>query len=207
MSLSFSEAAPSREHDEQGLWPSSFRDSAVSEKSLHRLVEEHYDRIFRAARFMCGDMAAAEDLVQETFLAAAESLSSFEGRSSTYTWLYGILLNKFRRWLRHKERAAVSLHRTVGDDDERDGQETLEAAQPGPGEDAERREAAELVRRAIQELTAEHRSVVTLRYVEGMSYYEIAEVLGCPVGTVKSRMHYALQKIAKKLPDSVGLPE
>lgn len=179
----------------------------MSRQDLCKLVEEHYDRIFRAARFMCADLAAAEDLVQETFLAAAQSLGRFEGRSSTYTWLYGILLNKFRRWLRHKGRSALSLQRMGEGDTGRGADEVLETDYPGPEQNAERREAAELVRGAIENLTVEHRSVITLRYIEDMSYDEIAEALNCPVGTVKSRIHYALQRIAKSLPGTGALVE
>jgi len=177
----------------------SGRGVTVNEKIFGKLVDEHYDRIFRAARFMCGDVVAAEDLVQETFLAAAESLKSFEGRSSTYTWLYGILLNKFRRWLRRKQATAISLQTMVGDGEQERSEVILQSDYPSPPETAERSEAIEQVRSAIQELSADHRSVITLRYIEGMSYEEIAEVLDCPIGTVKSRIHYALQKIAKWL--------
>jgi RNA polymerase sigma-70 factor (ECF subfamily) len=177
----------------------------VNENRFRKLVEDHYDRIFRAARFMCGDAVAAEDLVQETFLAAAQSLSGFRGQSSTYTWLYGILLNKFRRWLRHKRGTALSLQAMAGDEEDGRSGELLATTYPGPPEIAERNEAIEQVRSAIQELTADHRSVITLRYVEGMSYEEIAEALSCPVGTVKSRVHYALQRIGKRLGRPEGL--
>lgn len=173
---------------------------------FHELVDQHYDRLFRAARFMCSDLAAAEDLVQETFLAAAESLKKFEGRSSTYTWLYGILLNKFRRWLRRKERKVVSLQSVSTGRDDQHADEVFETDYPGPGEWAERREVAAEVRRAVQGLEADHRSVITLRYVEGMSYGEIAEALDCPIGTVKSRIHYALQKIGRRLAGSAPPP-
>lgn len=174
-------------------------DGMVSKITFAKLVDEHYDRIFRAARFMSGNTAVAEELVQETFLAAAESLRSFRGRSSTYTWLYGILLNKFRRWLRHKEAAALSVQAMFQDDEDGHLQETLEAAWPGPVENAERNEAVERVREAINGLTADHRSVITLRFIEGMTYEEIADALDCPIGTVKSRIHYALQKIGRRL--------
>ena len=167
----------------------------MSKNSLRELVESHYDRIFRAARFMCGDASAAEDLAQETFLAAGESLGRFRGRSSPYTWLYGILLNKFRRWLRGRKRSALSLQAMAEGSRGRQGSEVLQTDAPGPPENAERRETADLVREAVQGLTTDHRSVITLRFVEGMSYNEIAEALDCPVGTVKSRIHYALLKI------------
>ncbi len=171
----------------------------MSEQDFRQLVEEHYDRLFRAARFMCGEPAAAEDLVQETFLAAGRSLGRFEGRSSPYTWLYGILLNKFRRYLRRKGRRAVSLESLAAERDSARPEELLKSEHPGPHEAAVRDETADLVRRAVDELSAEHRAVILLRFVEDMPYGEIARVLDCPVGTVKSRIHYALRKMGREL--------
>ncbi len=171
----------------------------MTERKLRELAEEHYDRIFRAARFLCGDLQVAEDLAQETFLAAAKSLAGFEGRSSPYTWLYGILLNKFRRWMRRKRGATVSLHGMTEDDERLEEHRALHADYPDPGQVAERKETAELVRQAVASLSADHRSVIAMRYVEGLSYQEIAQVLDCPVGTVKSRIHYALRGIAAEL--------
>jgi len=173
----------------------------VSERDFQDLVHEHYDRIFRAARFMCGDAQAAEDLVQETFLAAAESLGRFQGRSSTYTWLYGILLNKFRRWVRRKHASIISLHQLQGAGDEEQEQYLLPSEDPLPEEHAERRETIERVRLVMGELSPDHRAVIALRFVEGLSYQEIGQILGCPLGTVKSRIHYALQRIAEMLGD------
>ncbi|MGD2174612.1 MAG: RNA polymerase sigma factor [Candidatus Brocadiaceae bacterium] len=171
----------------------------MTEKEFHRLVEAHYDRLFRAARFMCGSDQGAEDLVQETFLAAADARDRFEGRSSDYTWLYGILLNKFRRWLRRKSSSFISLQR-LGPAD-RDGATQFEADVPGPVDRALREERIQQVRNAIDELSADHRAVITLRYLEGLSYEEIARTVDCPLGTVKSRIHYALQKIGDYLRD------
>jgi RNA polymerase sigma-70 factor (ECF subfamily) len=171
----------------------------LSEQDFRQFVEDHYDRLFRAARFMCGDPEAAEDLVQDTFLAAGRSLERFEGRSAPYTWLYGILLNKFRRWLRRKRRRAVSLESLS---DERGGPRPgglIQAESPGPHEAAVRDETARQVRRAIGELSADHRAVIVLRFIEDMPYSEIARALDCPVGTVKSRVHYALRKMGRRL--------
>lgn len=167
-----------------------------TEENLRRLVDQYYDRVFRAARFMCGSVEVAEELVQDTFLAAVQSLDRFRGRSSLYTWLYGILRNKFRRWVRRKGSKAASL-RTRG---ETDGTDQLAArGQPQPDEDLERREAVEQVRRAVERLSADHRAVIAMRYVGEMSYREIGAALGCPIGTVKSRIYYALQKIGGEL--------
>lgn len=171
----------------------------MNEEEFRSLVEEHYDRLFRSARFMCDDSQAAEDLVQETFLAAADARDRFEGRSSDYTWLYGIMLNKFRRWLRRKKRSFLSLQLLGGRGEDSRGTPPVETDSPGPVEQLLRQEQIEQVRRAMEELSADHRAVVTLRYVEGMSYEEIAEAVDCPLGTVKSRIHYALQHIGQYL--------
>ena len=179
----------------------------MTEKNLRKLARLHYDRLFRAARFMCGDLSTAEDLVQDTFLAAATSLKNFEGRSSTYTWLYGILLNKFRHWLRRKESSVASLHLGGGDEEGGAPEEFLQTDFPGPEQAAERRELVQLVRGVVHDLSDSHKSVVTLRYVEGMSYEEIARALDCPVGTVKSRIHYALLKIGEKLTEQGIAPD
>jgi RNA polymerase sigma-70 factor (ECF subfamily) len=173
----------------------------VTERDFQKLVHDHYDRIFRAARFMCGDQHAAEDLVHETFLAAAESIHRFRGHSSVYTWLYGIMLNKFRRWVRRKRTSVVSLEVLGSGQSNRSAEETIPSDGLLPPEDAERKETAEQVREAVGELPVDHRAVITLRFVEGLSYQEIAEAIDCPLGTVKSRIHYALQKIAGKLHD------
>lgn len=172
--------------------------------SLEQLAHDHYDRLFRAAVFMCGREDAAEDLVQETFLGAAKSLKSFEGRSSRYTWLYGIMLNKFRAWLRNKK-GPISLQ-----DLARHGDEEGDPADMLPDDDVgvlhrvASRETAEIVRAAIQRLPAHHRDVLVRRYLEKMSYEDIARALSCPLGTVKSRVHYALKRIALEI-DEDGL--
>lgn len=171
----------------------------MSKLQLRDLVEDHYDRLFRAARFMCGDLNAAEDLVQETFAAAATSLRRFKGRSSPYTWLYGIMLNKFRRWLRKKGRRPLSLHAPAGDEESGSAAQILPDDAPLPEERAQSREAAALVRDAIEELSADHRMAIELRFVEDLPYEEIARILDCPVGTAKSRVHYALRRIGDLL--------
>jgi RNA polymerase sigma-70 factor (ECF subfamily) len=171
----------------------------VTEEDLQRLVDQHYDRLFRAARFMCGDEEAAEDLVQDTFLAAMDAYDRFEGRSSEYTWLYGILLNKYRRWVRRQKSSFLSLQELSGPGERGTGAARLEADVPGPVGHALRQENIEQVREAIEQLSADHRTVITLRYVEQMPYQDIADLLDVPLGTVKSRIHYALQKIAEEL--------
>ena len=169
----------------------------ATEDSLERLARTHYERLFGAALFMCGNPQAAEDLVQETFLAASKSFQSFEGRSTEYTWLYGILMNKFKGWLRHRA-GPVSLQEMARERNTETAEIVISDAIGAP-EELEKQEAAQLVRESLDELPLHHRSVLVLRYMDGLSYQEIADALGCSLGTVKSRIHYALQTIARRL--------
>lgn len=175
------------------------------------LVDDYYDRLFRAARFMCGNSQVAEDLVQDSFLAAARSLHRFEHRSSAYTWLYGILRNKFRRWLRKKDGRMVSVHALMGDGGEQEGTGLDSWADPdlqGPEEVLEHDETIERVREAITQLSDDHRTIITMRFVDEMSYQQIAEILDCPIGTVKSRIHYALSGMGDMLQEQgIDRPE
>lgn len=173
-----------------------------TKEKLKKLAEEYYDRLFRAALFMCGQEDVAEELVQETFLAAVESLGNFEGRSSHYTWLYGILLNKFRGWLRTKGRKAGSLERQAENVDAAGPGALLEGDRPEAAEELIKRETAAKVREALDDLPPHHRSVLVLRYIEDMSYKDIAETLGCSLGTVKSRIHYGLKRIAEQFEEN-----
>lgn len=147
---------------------------------------------------MVRDAEVAEDLVQESFLAAAESLNSFEKRSAFYTWLYGILLNKFRGWLRSREKA-VSLENVGHEEESSRGHPLFQSDAPQPFERLELSETSGFVHQALEELPAHHRTVLMLRYLEDLSYEQIAQVLGCSIGTVKSRIHYALKRITAKL--------
>jgi len=171
---------------------------AQKQEKLEQLALKYYDRLFRAALFMCNDHQAAEDLVQDTFVAALGSLDSFEGRSSYYTWLYGILLNKFRGYLRGKSNSVVPA--AQGDEPDRVGLlDQVSDTRAAPEERMTQHETAQLVREALDELPPHHRGVLALRYLEGMSYREIAVAMDCSVGTVKSRIHYALRKIGHVL--------
>lgn len=166
------------------------------------LVVKYQDRIYNLCWRLCGDRQAAEDLTQEAFLKAYESLGQFRGQSGFFTWLYRIATNLALSYRRSERRhmnvggecewndmpaQAARLHRgTAGPDDQ-------------PDLLAERDEVRRLVWQAIQQLEDESRAMVVLRDMEGLDYAEIAEVLGVPVGTVKSRLHRARMTIREKL--------
>jgi RNA polymerase sigma-70 factor (ECF subfamily) len=108
--------------------------------------------------------------------------------------------NKFRAYLRSKHHQ-VSLQQLAEESAGADASELVGADEPGAHEQSVRRETAEIVREALDALPPHHRDVLALRYLERMSYKDIADALGCSLGTVKSRIHYALRSIALSLGD------
>lgn len=166
------------------------------------LVVKYQDRIYNLCWRLCGDRQAAEDLTQDAFLKAFESLGQFRGQSGFFTWLYRIATNQALSYRRTERRQinvgsecqwsdipnqAGRLHRAVKEDS--DQPDTL----------CEREEVRRLVWQAIQELDDEHRAAVVLRDMEGLDYAEMAQVLDVPVGTIKSRLHRGRMVIREKL--------
>jgi RNA polymerase sigma-70 factor (ECF subfamily) len=164
----------------------------VSEVDLESLVERHYDRIHRAALVMTGNVWEADDLAQETFLQAIRSLRRFSGRSRLETWLYAILVNQHRRRLRTQARRERRRMRWLN---------WVWTSPPSesPEHKMESEEWRQSIWRQVAELPEAQRHAMVLRYSEELSYEEIAQVLGCPVGTVKSRLHHALATLRAKV--------
>jgi RNA polymerase sigma-70 factor (ECF subfamily) len=160
------------------------------------LVERYQRRVVGVAFAVAHNQDDALELAQETFIRAYQNLGKFEFRSSFSTWLYRIAANlaiDFRR----REGRHVVLH---GDD-----AESELGRLPSPRGDSfnetSRRELSQRIKGALKELTPEHRAVILLREVEGLSYDEISEVLQCPRGTVMSRLHYARNRMREILTD------
>jgi RNA polymerase sigma-70 factor (ECF subfamily) len=166
----------------------------VEETDIESRIEESYPRILRAALVLSGNRWDAEDLAQETFLEAIGAWGRFGRRSDVNTWLYSILLNLHRRRLRSARRRWQRwlrwFHRRPGN--------------PGADSPDRRLQWDEWCRSlwaAVALLPEPQQHAVVLRYSEGLSYEQIAEVLRCPVGTVKSRLHHGLAALARKLGD------
>ena len=154
--------------------------------AFERLAEQHAAPLWRCALALGKDSHWAEDLVQETLVEAWRSLARFDGRCRFSTWLYGILRHRFLKGRRHQNAARLSASNALG-------QEPCTAWPPDRS--AEASEDAQRVRRAVASLPEEHRLVVELRFFAGATLDEIAAALGCPLGTVKSRLHHALEKL------------
>lgn len=150
------------------------------------ICREHEARLLRQAMTLCGNAVLAEDLAQDTLVEAWRSLRRFNGQCQFFTWLCAILLNRFRNVLREKRPAMVSdewLRETAPDD------------HAAPDQSLAIGEQAALVRQCIAALPEKHRQVIFLRFYVDDSLSEIAAVLGCSVGTVKSRLFHALEKL------------
>lgn len=159
--------------------------------AFEELVRVHQHRVYGVALRMLGNPADAQDIAQEVFLRAHRALAAFRGESRLSTWLHSIAARLCLTRLGAGERRY-----------ERHGEETLERLtgnEPGPDRTLEQSELDEALHRAIAGLAEERRVVVVLRDVEGLSYEDIAEALGVPVGTVRSRLHRGRLDLKDKL--------
>jgi RNA polymerase sigma-70 factor (ECF subfamily) len=146
-----------------------------------RLVEAHYDRIYRLARVMSGNDADALDLAQETFLAATKGLAGFRGEASVGTWLVAILRRQYATVLRRRR---VREAAPVGEEP------VTMPPEPGPAPD---------LGPALARLSEPVRTALVLFYYEGMDYAAIAQALECPLGTVRSRLHEGREQLKRMI--------
>lgn len=163
------------------------------------LVERYQRRVVGVALSVVKNQDDAIELAQETFVRAFENLKKFESRSSFSTWLYRIAANLAIDFWRREGRHVVLR----GEDADREIQR-LPSLQGDSFKVVSSNELSERLKKALEQLTPEHRAVILLREVEGLSYDEISETLQCPRGTVMSRLHYArthLRMILRDLQD------
>ena len=153
------------------------------------LVDRYAHRLFAMAASLVGNRADAEDIVQETFAGAFRGLKAFEGRSSVRTWLTGILIRQAAMHRRRESRRGARLVPLA---------DAPEAGLHGPSPTAVV-DARIDVMAAIRELSPDHRDVIILREFEGLSYDQMAEVLGIPRGTVESRLFRARRQLQQRL--------
>ena len=168
--------------------------------AFDRLVGKYRERVFGIIYNMTSNREDAADLTQDTFIKAFQSIHRFGGQSSFFTWLYRIAVNSTLSHLRKARlRSFFSLERI--DTDEPVAREIIDALtdKSGVDRDAYVHELKEKLNEAMQKLSTKHRAVVTLFEIDGLSHQEIAEVLKCSVGTVRSRLHYAKQLLQAEL--------
>ena len=167
--------------------------------AFDEVVRRYKDRVYNLVYRFLGNHEDALDVSQEVFVRAYQGLHSFRGGAKLYTWLYSIAANLARNRLRDAGRKgrdrgtsleALAAHGSPG---------VPAASNPGPRAAAERQELDELLQRSLDALPDHYREAFVLRTCENLSYAEIADALGCPEGTVKSRINQARKLLREQL--------
>jgi RNA polymerase sigma-70 factor (ECF subfamily) len=175
------------------------RVQAGDKQAFGLLVAKYQRKLTRLVLRLVRDAAEAEDVVQEAFIKAYRALPAFRGESAFYTWLYRIGVNTAKNWLIAQGRRAPTS--TEVDSEEAETYEDGELLRDvdTPERLLMSKQIAETVNAAMTMLPEELRTAITLREIDGLSYEEIAEVMDCPIGTVRSRIFRAREAIAQKL--------
>lgn len=177
------------------------RTVAGDQKAYGLLVLKYQRRIQRLIGRMVRDVDLVEDISQETFIRAYRALHQFRGEAQFYTWLYRIAVNTAKKFLLElKHDPTVSESSLANDDDDETSWNKNEpTAQDGPESILAAKEVAAVVNAAMDDLPDDLRQAVVLREIEGLSYEEIATAMGCPVGTVRSRIFRAREAISARV--------
>jgi RNA polymerase sigma-70 factor (ECF subfamily) len=173
-------------------------------RAFEMLVVKYQRRIERLIARMVRDVDLVEDIAQESFIRAYRALPQFRGDSAFYTWLYRIAVNTAKKALVDLKRDPLVTESALAGRDEDDADETSRNERElSDGETPEAvlasKEIAQTVNAAIEALSDDLRQAITLREIEGLSYEEIAELMNCPIGTVRSRIFRAREAIALRL--------
>src|SRR5690348_8189257 len=170
-------------------------------ESFNQLILRWERPIYALAYRVLGREEEARDVCQEAFLRAFRALPGFKGQAKFSSWLYRITLNLCRDWIRRHRRAPVSQI-----PEETDPMEL--AAQVGPVESIEdlaaRRELTVVVEQAMERLPEEQRTAIVLKEYHGLTFQEIADLVGCPLSTVKTRLYQGLSVLRRELEKSAG---
>ena len=174
---------------------------AGDQKAYELLVIKYQRRIQRLIGRMVRDVDLVEDIAQETFIRAYRALAQFRGDAQFYTWLYRIAVNTAKKALMELKRDPTVSENSFksADDDETSPLENELTSSETPEALLASKEIAEMVNAAMEALPEELRQAITLREIEGLSYEEIAEVMSCPIGTVRSRIFRAREAISAKV--------
>ncbi|HYT91223.1 MAG TPA: sigma-70 family RNA polymerase sigma factor [Gemmataceae bacterium] len=159
------------------------------------LVCRYQDRLFNTVYRLLDSAEDAQDVVQEAFLSAYQSLDSFKGDSQFYTWLYRIAFNTAIS-LKRKQRVVLSLH-TARDEGDIEPLDASELSQPEHA--LEKAEEERRIQHALNRLSPEHRAVLIMKDMEGQKYETMAEALQVPIGTIRSRLHRARLELRELL--------
>lgn len=171
------------------------------------LVQKYQRKLGRLLSRMIRDQGEVEDVVQEAFVKAYRALPNFRGESAFYTWLYRIGINTAKNYLvAMGRRPQVVTEIEVEDAENYDNGAELRTTDT-PETELMSKQVAKTVNDTVASLPEELRTAITLREIEGLSYEEIAHLMGCPIGTVRSRIFRARETIAEKLRPLLDTPE
>ena len=176
-------------------------------RAFEMLVVKYQRKLARLLSRFIRDANEVEDVTQEAFIKAYRALPSFRGDSAFYTWLYRIGINTAKNYLVALGRRAPTV--TEVDNEEAEDIEVGEQLKDmnTPEQQLMTRQIAETVNSTLQALPEELRTAITLREIDGLSYEEIAQIMNCPIGTVRSRIFRAREAIAEQLRPQLGTPK
>ena len=165
--------------------------------AFDELVSRFRNRVFGMIYNMVHNEQDAWDLAQDSFLKAWKSIGRFRGQSSFYTWLYRIVMNVTIDWVRKKQvkGSGAEFDDAIQLKEIDPASRTVPRAEALPHKKMERQEIRARIDAAIKQLSPEHRAVILMKEMEDMQYHEIAESLGCSIGTVMSRLFYARKRL------------
>ncbi len=176
---------------------------SVNKPPFDEVIDRYYDKVKNLAFRLMGNREEAEDLAQEVFIHAYQAYDRFRGESEVFTWLYRITVNlaknRYKQLQREREHRWEILPDELDEEEEEAEGFDWEDTRLSPETLLEQKELAEAIQRAIDELPEDQRITLVLRDIEGISYKEIAQIQGCSVEAVKSRLFRARSTLRKKL--------
>lgn len=167
--------------------------------ALKEIFDKYHKKVYRIAYGVVRQREDALDIVQEVFVKLFRSIGNFKGKSQFYTYLYRMTMNTA---IDHRRKTGKQLMSSL---DEEGSFEPSDSLEKGPEKMLLQKELEEKVAWAMSKLSAEQRAALIFRDVEGLSYQEMAEAMGCSIGTVMSRLHYGRKRVQELLRDYVGL--
>ncbi len=169
------------------------------QEALKEIFDKYHKKVYSIAYGVVRHREEALDIVQEVFIKLFRSIKNFKGRSQFYTYLYRMVMNTS---IDHARKAGKQF---VSSLDQEGSFEPRDEAEKGPERILLQKELEEKVKLAMDKLPAEQKAALIFRDVEGLSYQEMAEAMGCSIGTVMSRLHYGRKKMQESLKDYVKL--